>query len=423
MLKLLIIADDLTGANDTGVQFAKKGIPVFVITGAADLRSLADEFQVVAVNTESRHLPGREAAERVRTVVEQAMEAGVTHFYKKTDSSLRGNIGSELEALMKASGYHVLPFVPAFPKLNRTTRGGHHYVGDELLHQTAFGRDPLEPVEESYIPAILKRQTSVQTQVLSGASEQTQSDSIFYKEEGIYVLDATTDDDLRRAGEFLKKRGLLNAVAGSAGFAEWLPDLLEFERRPANLKCPGGNMLVISGSVNEISLKQLSHAQSHGFAAVTLPPEVLISENGPQSTLALSAIARITELGDQRRDVILRSIEKFEDVEKCRQFGRRLDIDVKHLHLRIAENLGQIAGQVLKKSVFRLVSVFGGDTLVAMVRALGWSGLLPRNEILPGITVSEVAGKEEELLLITKAGGFGQEDALTRIKDLLRSMK
>ncbi|MBA3439624.1 MAG: four-carbon acid sugar kinase family protein, partial [Pyrinomonadaceae bacterium] len=105
MLKLLIIADDLTGANDTGVQFAKKGIPVFVMTGETnDLQRRASDFQVLVVNTESRHLSMHEAAERVRGVVESARAAGITYFYKKTDSSLRGNNGSELQALMNAAG-------------------------------------------------------------------------------------------------------------------------------------------------------------------------------------------------------------------------------------------------------------------------------------------------------------------------------
>jgi len=51
-------------------------------------------------------------------------------------------------------------------------------VGDRLLHQTAFGRDPLEPIEVSYIPAILKQQTTIQTKVVPCVSEQTQSDAI-----------------------------------------------------------------------------------------------------------------------------------------------------------------------------------------------------------------------------------------------------
>ena len=116
MKKLLVIADDLTGASDTGVQFAKKGIPVLVVTGiACELTALSADHQVVVVNTESRHLEAEEAGQRVTRVAELGIAAGVSHFYKKTDSTLRGNIGSELEALMVASGHSILAFIPAFP--------------------------------------------------------------------------------------------------------------------------------------------------------------------------------------------------------------------------------------------------------------------------------------------------------------------
>ncbi len=71
MLKLLVIADDLTGASDTGVQFAKKGIPVLVVTGiTCESTTLSTDHQVVVVNTESRHLEAAEAGQRVKRVVE-----------------------------------------------------------------------------------------------------------------------------------------------------------------------------------------------------------------------------------------------------------------------------------------------------------------------------------------------------------------
>ena len=419
MLKLLVIADDLTGANDTGVQFAKKGIPIFVITGTTgEPQTLPRNYQVVVVNTESRHLGPDEAARRVRRVVEQGRGASVTHFYKKTDSSLRGNIGSELEALMVASGCRVLPFIPAFPKLKRTTRDGFQYVDERPLHETAFAKDPLEPIVDSYIPGIIKRQTRIQTRIVR-ASEFSVPASVKFDEEGIYVLDGTNEAELQQAGELLKRNDLLKATAGSAGFAEYLPDLLGFERRAFVSPSKGGRMLVVSRSVNEVSLKQLSHAEAHGFAAVTLSPEVLVREEGAQSALAREAITRIIELDQQQREVILRSSEKSEDLEIYLERGRRSGLDLKQTHLLIAKNMGEIASQVLERTSFRLLTVFGGDTLVAVARALGWCGLLPQDEILPGVVVSRVSGSTDELLLVSKAGGFGPEDVLLRIKDLL----
>ncbi len=99
MPRLLVIADDLTGASDAGVQFAKKGIPVLVLTGIPNsLADLSVDKSVVVINTESRHVDAGEAGKRVTRAVELGLAAGIPYFYKKTDSTLRGNIGSELEA-------------------------------------------------------------------------------------------------------------------------------------------------------------------------------------------------------------------------------------------------------------------------------------------------------------------------------------
>ena len=151
--KLLVIADDLTGANDTAAQFAKRGISVLVLTGATDVSLAANApYQVVAVNTESRHLAGAQAAEAVSRWVERGLKAGYTHFYKKTDSTLRGNVGGELEAFMKVSGRRILPFIPAAPKLKRTTVGGVQNVDGKPLHATAFAADPLCFTAQASVP-------------------------------------------------------------------------------------------------------------------------------------------------------------------------------------------------------------------------------------------------------------------------------
>jgi D-threonate/D-erythronate kinase len=416
MFKLLVIADDLTGANDTGAQFAKQDISVFVVTEpGAKFAGSVNEYQVLVVNTESRHVDPSEAAARVRSAVKDGGAAGVGWFYKKTDSTLRGNVGSELEALLSASKRRILPFAPAFPKQQRTTQDGFQYVGDELIHETAFARDSLNPITESYIPAIINKQTRIQTRVVR-VSDLSQSGSVEFLGSGIYVFDATSDDELRRVGELLKNKHLLEVLAGSAGFAEHLPDLLDFERSPFATRRFRTGMIVVNGSLNEVSLAQIRRAEQSGFAAVTLPPEILLREDGAETAEADQVIAEIVGLDLHGREVILRSIKSDEDLQYYLSLAERFGIDPQQLSLRIAESTAKVVKKVLERTSFRLLTVFGGDTLVALARALKWRGLLPRGEVLPGITFSEVAGQEGELCLITKAGGFGSEDVLQQIK-------
>ena len=60
MLLLLILADDFTGALDTGVQFAACGIPTRVVVGE-QVDFAANDAAVLVVDTETRHLPAAEA--------------------------------------------------------------------------------------------------------------------------------------------------------------------------------------------------------------------------------------------------------------------------------------------------------------------------------------------------------------------------
>ena len=107
--KLLIVADDLTGGLDTGVQFARQGIKVRVVVNpdpAGDWTHNA--AQVLVAVSESRHMMPEDAYETVYRIISAGRQAGIPYFYKKTDSALRGNIGAELDAALKASGAEVL---------------------------------------------------------------------------------------------------------------------------------------------------------------------------------------------------------------------------------------------------------------------------------------------------------------------------
>lgn len=420
MVELLVIADDLTGACDTGAQFAGQGVPTLV-TMEIDLAfdSTEDEYFIIVADTESRHLSAAEAAARVEAVVRRARAAGVNHFYKKTDSTLRGNIGAELQALLRASGNRALAFAPAFPKLGRFTRSGHQYVGDRLLRETAFAADPLDPVTESYIPAIIPRQTDIPTRIIGRTADEALIDE---RGERIIVFDAESDDDLRRVGERLKRERLLGALAGSAGFAACLPALLELRTRAQpNLDCPA-RMLAINGSLNEVSLRQVANAEACGFAVVHLPPELLITEDGVRSEAASQIIAAVASYDEHGRDVMLRTVTRREDAGDYEWRGERLGLRYRQLSLRIAENTAKLISEILAQTRFGLLTVFGGDTLATIVRAMEWRGLLPRREILPGVVLSEAAGEAKKMWLITKAGGFGPEDVLRQIKDQLRKM-
>ena len=109
MLQLLIIADDFTGALDTGIQFRGKHTALrFGQKAERFLKDLDADTSVLVIDAETRHLPPKRAAEIVGRITADAAAAGVRCIYKKTDSGLRGNIGAELAAALEASGQQIL---------------------------------------------------------------------------------------------------------------------------------------------------------------------------------------------------------------------------------------------------------------------------------------------------------------------------
>lgn len=153
MVKLLIIADDFTGALDTGIQFKKYGIctQVFTKTRIED-NEINPDTEVLVIDSESRPLTKEEAYLEVLNITKWAISKGIEIIFKKTDSALRGNIGAELKAVADAAGEENLFFMPGYPEIHRITKNGMHYIDGELLENSVFGKDPFEPVKRSYIP-------------------------------------------------------------------------------------------------------------------------------------------------------------------------------------------------------------------------------------------------------------------------------
>lgn len=115
MVELLVIADDFTGALDTGVQFAEAGAATEVIVNDVIVPSdLSKQVETLVIDTESRHLCAENAYQIIYQIVSLSKRYGVPYIYKKTDSGLRGNIGAELTATLNASQKMFLPFVPAY---------------------------------------------------------------------------------------------------------------------------------------------------------------------------------------------------------------------------------------------------------------------------------------------------------------------
>lgn len=414
MIKLLVIADDLTGAMDTGVQFAGKGIKTLVTmdleVSSADMET---DISVLVVNTESRHLPGQEAYERVYRVSRSAKTAGVSFVLKKTDSTLRGNIGNELQAVMDAWEATDLMFIPAYPANGRTTVEGRQYVYGLSLEQSAFAKDPLEPMRSGDIREIIRHQCMYSTTRQS----LDDIDGIVSAEETIHIFDSGTQDELCQIVQRLKDRRRLQVTAGCAGLASAMADIMEFETQAPSHEMISGRMLVICGSLNTVTQAQVSHAAEQDFAMIRLTPEEKLGTAWNSECIPDNRFADVGSLLDAGRDVVLATVFEAEDVAACDRLAEHRGIAKAELPAIIAGSMARIVVEILRKRDRILLVVFGGDTAIAIVNQLGVHTLTPCREILPGIVLSKLEIGSKMIWLVTKAGGFGDKDILMKIRE------
>lgn len=167
-MKILAVADDLTGALETGAKFAARGFSTVVTLWPCVAED--DRAEVLVIDAETRHLPALGAAARVGKIADGALSSHVDLFFHKTDSTLRGNIGAEMNALAKVFAESGVEYAPAYPALGRTVIGGRLFVNSVPAHQTEFAYDPRNPVWTNDVRGIVGDHPAIR--VHDGKTEQ-----------------------------------------------------------------------------------------------------------------------------------------------------------------------------------------------------------------------------------------------------------
>ncbi|MGI9863007.1 four-carbon acid sugar kinase family protein [Moorella naiadis] len=146
MAQTLVIADDLTGANDTAVAFAQGHARCLTVFGREELSALPTA-EVVALDTETRNLPTTVATRQVTEIVKPFLPVPPSVLlFKKIDSTLRGNVGAEVDVILARSGLPLAVVAPAFPDNSRVVIGGCVLVNGRPLERTHIGQDVFAPV-------------------------------------------------------------------------------------------------------------------------------------------------------------------------------------------------------------------------------------------------------------------------------------
>jgi uncharacterized protein YgbK (DUF1537 family) len=391
-MTLTIIADDLTGACDTGCLFAGPA-PVGVIAEPGLARSDAG---VVAVDTESRGLTPSDAGRRVRATaarMQSRLHAGP--LFKKIDSTLRGPVAAELAALLDTGGWDGALVCPAFPAQGRVVRDGVLHVDGVPAHETPMGRDRHYPGGTSDVATILAQGLArgaprvvhrLPLAAVRAGAESVRA-ALGRAAGGLLAADAETDADLAvLAGATASCLAWL--LAGSAGLGQAVAGALRFPRAIVTLP-PGRAWLWVVGSRHAASRAQLAALESAGAAGVYVDR----AENEASTPPDFSGVLRALGRGQPA----------FLASARAARLAPR----------EAARALGAATVRVLADTAPDVLAVTGGETAYDVLQALGATRLDLLGAPASGLALGSltVTGSDERTLpLVAKAGGFGAPD-------------
>ncbi len=376
-MRLGLIADDVTGAGDASVQFARRGWETFLTLqagtglgadeGVARLSTASD--CVIAVSTDARARDNDTASQLTRGALEQLIAAGIDRVFLKIDSTMRGSVPGQIAGALAAWRTRHADaraiVCPAYPRMGRTVENGRLLVGGVPVERTAIGRDPVTPVTTSDMRVLVPPSPS------------------------IALVDAVAVDALAALAAEIAAAGPAAIAVGSGGLAEALAAeyvgrvpqevgqvpqevgrVLDYKTRPTDLTTRPTNLGTDSRTRPRIlllvtSLNPVSHAQV-----------ARLREACPDVTVVLAPVERVTGTS-------------------------------------VADTLAVEFAAHVERGGWSLVGLVGGDGARAALSRLGASGIRILDSLVEGIPLGVVVGgKADGLPVFTKAGGFGSEDAL-----------
>jgi D-threonate/D-erythronate kinase len=424
MTRVLVVADDLTGANAAAAGFSRAGMRAVTVGLGGRWDAVAGfhaRFDVVVVTTESRHA----APQEVVDAVTRSARAGwpVDLVCCRIDTTLRGNVGVSAEALLRAvtelSGRRTVGLcLPAHPTAGRHTVDGYQMLYGRRLEETELARDPRAPVHTSSVAEVLGRGTSLATAHVplsavtgdAAALEDTLLDAV-RRGADVVIGDALTEDHLTRT-----------AVAAAAVARKADVDWVGVDPGPGSVALAaalgirghgeGGPLLAVSGSATELTRVQLQSLRSARRVHV-VKPTATPGSPVPDVDATVTELGKVVQAALPGEVVLLATALVAEDVVP-------LDGEA---GADLPRALGRVTRRVLQECVVDGLYTTGGDVTAAVLDELGARGLDVEDEVVPLAVAGEIVdGPWSGLPIVTKGGLVGDADtAVACVEHLARS--
>ncbi|MCY8516768.1 four-carbon acid sugar kinase family protein [Bacillus atrophaeus] len=415
-LKIAIIADDLTGASDCGGQLVHYGIPVSVKIDPNFTENSVNG--AIVLNTDSRSLPAAKAKMIVKTISEHVSRHDFDVIYKKIDSTMRGNIGAELNAMYDVFKPDFVMIAPGYPENGRQVINGIHYVNGTKLHETEAARDPKTPVAESDIHKLIEKQTGRKSGHLTYEDIQKGSGYVHkklagFRQNGIsYVTaDSVHRSDMEAIVRMLADMPFSVIWAGSAGLMNALPKAFNLEAKNARQSVPSIKepIMFVAGSISRAGRKQLHTLLASGLAEkIEMRSDRVIAGGVMKRNEFTRLKAAAVEALRASKNIALFSSD---NPDETRESGRRLGLTPLQTSDRVSHALGELAGELIQHLAVKRLFLTGGDTAYQVLHQLNVAEFRLLDEVEPGIPLGIA---NPDVFIVTKAGNFGSESAMVK---------
>ena len=404
----VIFADDFTGACDAGVQFAKRGISTAVSLGYPTLRDLKiTRAALLVYDTETRNVSAERAYLSIRKFSGLCARAKIGLAYKKIDSTLRGNLGSELDGILDVYREAVLIVSPTYPEHRRTVVDGNLLVERVLVENTEFANDPLSPVRSSNLSAVVSSQSSRAVGNIYLRTVRRGSATIVrtinrLSSQGIRIICVDAEDrrDLRNIAIACAQSHAL--PCGSAGLAEEV----------AAMQFPPNKLVILSASTNEATMRELRAIARENCVIKARAAELVEEPGRRREIIRLRGLMNDAIQSDERVIAVISALSKADLIQApsgARRHGSRAQGYV-------ARSLAEAAFPLVYSNAVAAVLVTGGEMAAAFFRKMGARRFELETELLPGVSLGTIiSGRAAGLKVVTKAGGFGLSRSMAEL--------
>ena len=418
-----IIADDLTGANDTALQFQQRGASTKILLDVECEPKVKAGTEVWALSSESRNVPVDVAISRVERAVTTFTENfSFDYYYKKIDSTLRGHIALETLTMLNILEYDAAIIIPAFPQEGRITVGGYHMAKGVPVGRTEIAIDPHSPITESHVPTLLKMQLGEPASemvgtidlrtVMNGAGPVLMRINELLKEgKKLIVADATSLTDIEQIALAINKCDKKLLPTGTAAGAQvlskyWLAGL-ENEKAEVNVgKLP---KLIVSGTATQITANQIKKLeQSDDYEDINFialeASEIL---NGVEDSL----VERVVNNLRSGVTVCVHTSDLVANFDGFSDDSFNAELTKEKFASMITDFLAVLTQKVTAMIDLVLITL-GGETSYKCCKLMESNELQLIDEVVPAISICLDIKRK---WIITKSGNLGNSNTLIEI--------